>query len=88
MDPNGHINNVAYLAWALEVIPEHICQDYQLNEVSKLSFLAGGGPLRGGGGGGVCVCGGGGGGCDRCAGAAAARGGGGDPCGGGVFGEI
>jgi acyl-ACP thioesterase len=37
MDPNGHINNVAYLAWALEVIPEHICQDYQLNEVSKRS---------------------------------------------------
>lgn len=33
MDPNGHINNVAYLAWALEVIPEHICQDYQLMEV-------------------------------------------------------
>lgn len=33
MDPNGHINNVAYLAWALEVIPEYICQDYQLTEV-------------------------------------------------------
>jgi acyl-ACP thioesterase len=33
MDPNGHINNVAYLAWALEVIPDYICQDYQLTEV-------------------------------------------------------
>lgn len=33
MDPNGHINNVAYLAWALEVIPEHTCQDCQLTEV-------------------------------------------------------
>lgn len=33
MDPNGHINNVAYLAWALEVIPDHIYQDYLLTEV-------------------------------------------------------
>jgi acyl-ACP thioesterase len=34
MDPNGHINNVAYLAWALEVIPQDVCQHYQLMEVS------------------------------------------------------
>lgn len=33
MDPNGHINNVAYLAWALEVIPEETYQGYQLTEV-------------------------------------------------------
>lgn len=33
MDPNGHINNVAYLAWALEVIPEQIYQKYTLTEV-------------------------------------------------------
>lgn len=39
MDPNGHINNVAYLAWALEVIPEYICQDYQLTEVRGTHIL-------------------------------------------------
>jgi hypothetical protein len=33
MDPNGHINNVAYLAWAMEVIPDHVYQQYQLSEV-------------------------------------------------------
>jgi acyl-CoA thioesterase FadM len=37
MDPNGHINNVAYLAWALEVIPDDVCHDHQLKEVSKSS---------------------------------------------------
>lgn len=39
MDPNGHINNVAYLAWAMEVIPDHIYHNYQLSEVSPDSFL-------------------------------------------------
>jgi fatty acyl-ACP thioesterase A len=34
MDPNGHVNNVAYLAWAMEVVPEQVFQDYQLCEVS------------------------------------------------------
>jgi acyl-CoA thioesterase FadM len=33
MDPNGHINNVAYLAWALEVIPAHTYEGYHLTEV-------------------------------------------------------
>jgi acyl-ACP thioesterase len=35
MDPNGHINNVAYLAWAMEVIPDHVYQQYQLSEVRQ-----------------------------------------------------
>jgi len=39
MDPNGHINNVAYLAWALEVIPEATYQAYQLTEV-EMDFKA------------------------------------------------
>eukprot|EP00775_Hariotina_reticulata_P013322 gene13322-13451_t len=39
MDPNGHINNVAYLAWALEVIPEQVFQEYQLCEV-EMDFKA------------------------------------------------
>ena len=33
MDPNGHVNNTAYLAWALDVIPDDIYRDYQLTEV-------------------------------------------------------
>lgn len=41
MDPNGHINNVAYLAWALEVIPDHIWQSYQLTEVSTTTQALG-----------------------------------------------
>jgi hypothetical protein len=40
MDPNGHINNVAYLAWALEVIPEHIFDDYQLTEVRLAACMS------------------------------------------------
>lgn len=40
MDPNGHINNVAYLAWAMEVIPDHVYQQYQLSEVSAKSNKA------------------------------------------------
>ncbi|WIA37458.1 hypothetical protein OEZ86_014375 [Tetradesmus obliquus] len=39
MDPNGHINNVAYLAWAMEVIPDHVYQQYQLSEV-EMDFKA------------------------------------------------
>jgi acyl-ACP thioesterase len=39
MDPNGHINNVAYLAWALEVIPDDVCHDHQLKEVSSSSSI-------------------------------------------------
>eukprot|EP00879_Flechtneria_rotunda_P031807 GHRR01034791.1.p1 GENE.GHRR01034791.1~~GHRR01034791.1.p1 ORF type:complete len:111 (-),score=13.79 GHRR01034791.1:331-663(-) len=33
MDPNGHINNVAYLSWALEVIPQHVYDGYHLTQV-------------------------------------------------------
>lgn len=39
MDPNGHINNVIYLGWALEVVPEHVFQDYHLAEV-EMDFKA------------------------------------------------
>lgn len=40
MDPNGHINNVAYLAWAMEVIPEHVYSNYQLTEVNLVERQA------------------------------------------------
>lgn len=39
MDPNGHINNVCYLAWAMEAVPEEIYQDYHLKEV-EMDFKA------------------------------------------------
>ncbi len=30
MDMNGHINNVTYLGWALETVPEDIYLNYSL----------------------------------------------------------
>eukprot|EP00879_Flechtneria_rotunda_P001457 GHRR01001611.1.p1 GENE.GHRR01001611.1~~GHRR01001611.1.p1 ORF type:complete len:446 (+),score=123.10 GHRR01001611.1:244-1581(+) len=39
MDPNGHINNVAYLSWALEVIPQHVYDGYHLTQV-EMDFKA------------------------------------------------
>lgn len=40
MDPNGHINNVAYLAWAMEVIPQATYEGYQLTEVRVAAAAA------------------------------------------------
>lgn len=34
MDMNGHINNVTYLAWSLETVPEEIYNSHSLYEVS------------------------------------------------------
>jgi hypothetical protein len=33
MDPNGHINNVCYMSWALEAVPRHVYNGYHLREV-------------------------------------------------------
>ena len=33
---NGHINNVTYLAWALETVPADVYLNYSLQEVHKL----------------------------------------------------
>jgi hypothetical protein len=33
MDMNGHINNVTYLAWALETLPQQVYDNYKLFEV-------------------------------------------------------
>jgi hypothetical protein len=33
VDPNGHINNVCYLSWALEVVPDRVYGGYDLVEV-------------------------------------------------------
>lgn len=38
-DPNGHINNVCYLSWALEAVPEHVYNGYNLREV-EMDFKA------------------------------------------------
>ena len=37
MDMNGHINNVTYLAWALETVPIEIYLTYSLIQASTLS---------------------------------------------------
>ena len=34
---NGHINNAAYLAWALETVPKDVFDNWQLTAVSALS---------------------------------------------------
>ena len=33
MDMNGHINNVTYLAWALETVPSDVYLNYSLQQV-------------------------------------------------------
>lgn len=41
MDMNGHINNVTYLAWALETVPTDIYLNYVLIQASAIqSFNA------------------------------------------------
>ena len=37
MDMNGHINNVTYLAWALETVPIEIYLTYSLVQASTLA---------------------------------------------------
>ena len=39
MDMNGHINNVTYLGWALETVPETVATDYTLHEVLLVLML-------------------------------------------------
>ena len=39
VDPNGHINNVCYLSWALEAVPEELYSGYDLVEV-EMDFKA------------------------------------------------
>lgn len=34
VDMNGHINNVTYIAWALETVPRDVYYNYQLQQVS------------------------------------------------------
>ena len=34
VDMNGHINNVTYLAWALETVPREVYYNYELEQVS------------------------------------------------------
>eukprot|EP00803_Ostreobium_quekettii_P000041 evm.model.scf_1739.2 EVM.evm.TU.scf_1739.2 scf_1739:16101-22039(-) len=38
MDMNGHINNVAYLEWALDALPQEVFQNYVLKE-TEVDFL-------------------------------------------------
>lgn len=43
LDMNNHINNVAYLSWALDLLPDEIFETYILRQVNKsadLSFLS------------------------------------------------
>ena len=37
MDMNGHINNVAYLGWALDATPEYVFDSFRLKEVVILT---------------------------------------------------
>lgn len=41
VDMNGHINNVTYLAWALETVPRDVYYNYELQQVMccMLNFL-------------------------------------------------
>lgn len=34
VDMNGHINNVAYIAWTLETVPREVFYKYELQQVS------------------------------------------------------
>lgn len=36
IDMNNHINNVAYLTWALDLIPDPIFESYKLREVISI----------------------------------------------------
>ena len=35
VDMNGHINNVTYLAWALETVPREVYYNYELEQVCQ-----------------------------------------------------
>lgn len=41
VDMNGHINNVTYIAWALETVPRDVYYNYELQQV-----LSAAGPSR------------------------------------------
>lgn len=34
VDMNGHINNVTYIAWALETVPRDVYYNYELQQVT------------------------------------------------------
>ena len=36
VDMNGHINNVTYLAWALETVPRDVYYNYELEQVPMM----------------------------------------------------
>lgn len=36
VDMNGHINNVTYIAWALEIVPEEVYSKLKVAQVSNL----------------------------------------------------
>jgi hypothetical protein len=38
VDPNGHINNTIYLAWALETLPQEVLDTHHLKEVRGAAF--------------------------------------------------
>ena len=39
MDMNGHINNVTYLGWALETVPEDIYLNYSLYQARSAHLV-------------------------------------------------
>ena len=39
VDMNGHINNVTYIAWALETVPRDVYHNYELQQVVSLHCL-------------------------------------------------
>ena len=39
VDMNGHINNVTYIAWALETVPRDVYYNYELQQVVSLHCL-------------------------------------------------
>ncbi len=45
VDMNGHINNVTYLAWALETVPREVYYNYELEQVCQHTCSAHGSPL-------------------------------------------
>ena len=38
VDMNGHINNVTYLAWALETVPRDVYYNYELEQVLQQHY--------------------------------------------------
>ncbi len=40
VDMNGHINNVTYLAWALETVPREVYYNYELEQVCQHTYAS------------------------------------------------